>query len=48
MADNAGSAWELEKLGMQREAHVREHHWYGGGWWDVLICVMLEWEWQRA
>lgn len=44
--DNVGSQRVLAKLGMQREAHFREHQWYKGRWWDTLIYAMLDREWE--
>ena len=46
VADNAGSARVLEKLGMRREAHFREDRWYKGRWWDTLIYAILDHEWR--
>jgi ribosomal-protein-alanine N-acetyltransferase len=48
VADNTGSARVLEKLGMRREAHFREHQWYKDRWWDTLIYAILDHEWRRA
>jgi RimJ/RimL family protein N-acetyltransferase len=46
VADNVGSAHVLEKIGMRREGHFREHEWYKGRWWDTLIYAILDHEWQ--
>lgn len=46
VADNTASAHVLEKLGMRREAHFREHQYYRGRWWDTLIYAVLDHEWQ--
>ena len=48
VADNTGSARVLEKLGMRREAHFREHQWHGGRWWDTLVYAVLQHEWRGA
>jgi [ribosomal protein S5]-alanine N-acetyltransferase len=45
VADNTGSAHVLEKLGMRREAHFREHQWYRDRWWDTYIYAILDHEW---
>ncbi len=45
VADNTGSSRVLEKLGMRREAHFREHQYYRGRWWDTLIYAVLAHEW---
>lgn len=45
VADNIASQRVLEQLGMRREAHVREHQWYRGRWWDTLIYALLDHEW---
>lgn len=45
VADNLGSARVLEKLGMRREAHFREHQWYKQRWWDTLIYAILDDDW---
>jgi [ribosomal protein S5]-alanine N-acetyltransferase len=47
VADNTASAHVLEKLGMRREAHFREHRWHKGRWWDTLIYAVLDHEWRR-
>jgi RimJ/RimL family protein N-acetyltransferase len=46
VADNLGSARVLEKLGMQREAHFREHQWYKQRWWDTYIYAILDRDWR--
>ena len=46
VADNTGSARVLEKLGMRREAHFREHQYYRDRWWDTLIYAILDHEWR--
>jgi RimJ/RimL family protein N-acetyltransferase len=46
IADNVGSVRVLEKLGMQREGHLREHEWFKNRWWDTLIYGLLDREWQ--
>jgi [ribosomal protein S5]-alanine N-acetyltransferase len=46
VADNAGSAHVLEKLGMQREGVLREKEYYKGRWWDTLMYAILVYEWQ--
>jgi RimJ/RimL family protein N-acetyltransferase len=48
VGDNAGSAHVLEKLGLRREAHFREHQWYKDRWWDTLIYAILEYEWRAG
>jgi [ribosomal protein S5]-alanine N-acetyltransferase len=46
VADNAGSAHVLEKLGMQQEGRLRENEYYKGRWWDTLLFGMLDYEWK--
>ena len=46
VADNVGSAHVLEKLGMRREAHLREKAYFKGRWWDSLVYAILDYEWQ--
>ncbi len=48
LAENVGSARVLEKLGLRREAHLRDHEWFKGRWWDTLIYAILEDEWQSG
>jgi len=43
---NIGSARVLEKIGMQREGHLRQHKLSKGVWRDSLIYAVLEHEWQ--
>ena len=45
--ENAGSGRVLEKLGMRREGHLREHEWMRGRWWDTLLYAILDREWQH-
>jgi [ribosomal protein S5]-alanine N-acetyltransferase len=45
-AENIGSAHILEKLGMRREAHFREHDHFKGRWWGSFIYAMLDHEWR--
>ena len=47
-ADNTASAHVLDKLGLRREAHFREHDYFKGRWWDSLIYAMLDHEWRAA
>ena len=46
VADNAGSAHMLEKLGMRLEGRLREKEYYKGKWWDTLMYGILVDEWQ--
>jgi RimJ/RimL family protein N-acetyltransferase len=46
LAENGASAHVLEKLGMQREGHLRENEWFKGRWWDTLLYGILAHEWQ--
>ena len=46
VADNTASAHVLTKLGMRREAHLREVDYYKGRWWDEQIYAILEDEWR--
>jgi RimJ/RimL family protein N-acetyltransferase len=41
---NVASVRVLEKVGMRREAHLREHLWQKEEWRDTLIFAMLETE----
>jgi RimJ/RimL family protein N-acetyltransferase len=42
---NTRSAQVMEKLGMQREAHLRENWWLKGEWCDSWIFSILDREW---
>ncbi|MDP9317234.1 MAG: GNAT family N-acetyltransferase [Chloroflexota bacterium] len=35
----------LEKVGMQREGHLRQHRWMKEAWHDSYLYAMLEHEW---
>ncbi|HEY8600477.1 MAG TPA: GNAT family protein [Thermomicrobiales bacterium] len=48
VADNAASAHVLMKLGLRREAHLREVAHYKGRWWDEQIYAILEDEWRKT
>ena len=44
-ARNAGSAAVMERLGMRREAHLREHTQVKGRWDEELVYAILDREW---
>jgi RimJ/RimL family protein N-acetyltransferase len=44
-ARNDRSAALLERLGLRREAHLRENEWVKGEWTDELIYAVLADEW---
>ena len=46
IADNAGSAKVMEKLGMRREGHLRQNQRFKERWWDTLIYAVLDHEWR--
>ncbi len=46
IADNAGSARVLEKIGMQLEGRLRDKEYFKGRWWDTLLFAILEHEWR--
>ncbi|WP_183658099.1 GNAT family N-acetyltransferase [Prauserella isguenensis] len=45
---NAASARVLEKLGMRREAHLRENEYVKGEWTDEVVYAVLAREWETA
>ena len=45
-ARNEASARVLERLGMRREAHLRENEFIKGEWCDELVYAMLASEWR--
>lgn len=45
---NAASARVLERLGMRREAHLRENEWVKGEWTDEVIYAILAREWRAG
>jgi ribosomal-protein-alanine N-acetyltransferase len=44
--ENVGSAKVMEKVGMQREGHLREHMWHKGKWHDSYLHSILKHEWK--
>jgi RimJ/RimL family protein N-acetyltransferase len=44
-ARNTSSARLMERLGMRREAHLRENEYVKGEWTDELVYAMLASEW---
>ncbi|MGH2379800.1 MAG: GNAT family N-acetyltransferase [Candidatus Limnocylindria bacterium] len=46
-ARNVASAHVLERLGMRREAHLRENELIKGEWCDELVYAMLASEWRN-
>jgi [ribosomal protein S5]-alanine N-acetyltransferase len=47
IAENAGSARVLEKVGMRAEGRLRESEYFKGRWWDVLLFGMLRSDFTR-
>ncbi|WP_238161543.1 GNAT family N-acetyltransferase [Micromonospora endolithica] len=47
-ARNTASARVLERLGMRREAHLRENEMIRGEWTDEVVYAMLAREWHAA
>lgn len=47
-ARNRGSFRLMERLGMRREAHFREHALFKGGWDEEFVYAILEDEWRSA
>ena len=47
-ARNAGSAGVLERLGMRREAFLRENEFVKGEWTDELVYAITEDEWRSG
>lgn len=47
-ARNAASARLMERLGMRREAHLRENELIKGEWTDEVVYAMLASEWARG
>ena len=47
-ARNTASARLMERLGMRREAHLRENEFVKGEWCDELIYAMLASEWEPS
>jgi len=45
--ENVASAHVLEKIGMLREGHLREHKWVKGKWRDSLLYAILDREWKE-
>ena len=43
---NHRSARLMEKLGLRREAHLRQNWWLKGEWCDSLLYAILEEEWR--
>ncbi len=44
---NIGSVCVLEKIGMQREGHLRQHKWQKGKWRDSFLYALLDHEWKQ-
>jgi RimJ/RimL family protein N-acetyltransferase len=47
-AANRGSIGVVERLGMRKEAHLRQNDRFNGEWGDELIYAMLNEEWNQA
>lgn len=46
--NNIGSAKVLEKIGMKKEGHLREHKWQKGSWRDSFLYSILEHEYRES
>jgi RimJ/RimL family protein N-acetyltransferase len=46
-AENVASARLMERLGMRREAHLRENEFFKGRWSDEYKYAILSSEWQQ-
>ena len=44
--ENSASAHVLEKSGMKREGHLREHKWSKGKWRNSYIYAILQQDWK--
>lgn len=44
-ARNLASARVMDRIGMRREAHLRENEWVKGEWTDALVAALLAEEW---
>lgn len=44
--DNIGSWRVLEKVGLRREGHLRQHRWVRDSWQDSFLYAILDHEWQ--
>jgi RimJ/RimL family protein N-acetyltransferase len=47
-ARNGASIRLAERLGLRREAHLRENEWFKGEWTDELVYAALDREWGRS
>jgi [ribosomal protein S5]-alanine N-acetyltransferase len=45
VAENAGSARVMAKVGMSLEGRLRENEYFKGRWWDTLLYGVLRHEW---
>ncbi|MEH2123656.1 GNAT family N-acetyltransferase [Nostoc sp.] len=36
----------MQKIGMQQEGYLRQHHWIKGEWRDSWLYAILEHEWR--
>lgn len=48
IAENTGSARVLERAGLRHEARLRDHQYFKGRYWDVLIYGILRREWESG
>ncbi len=46
-ARNVASSRVMERIGMRREAHMRENEFVKGEWTDEVLCAMLHEEWAQ-
>ena len=46
--ENMASARVLQKTGMRREGHLREHNWQKGQWRDSFLYAVLEQDWKHG
>ncbi|OCH36382.1 GNAT family N-acetyltransferase [Aliivibrio fischeri] len=48
ISKNVAAIKLCESLGMQKEAHFREHRFFKNQWWDTVVFSVLHAEWVKA
>ncbi len=46
ISDNRAATTMCRQFGMRKEAHLVEHRYFKGRWWDTVIFAMLHSEWK--
>ncbi|RKF20287.1 N-acetyltransferase [Alginatibacterium sediminis] len=47
ISENKAALRLCKSLGLQQEAHFREHRYFKGQWWDTIVLALRQSEWSQ-